>query len=111
MESRAYGVLGGKIGRIKSSNVDPVWLAERLQAERIIGQSHVEKAKDDSIPEPERRRKLVELVQGNGRRGVFQTFVNILLSEPYLDWLGEELKGNSCIIDRSVCPHMVLRYN
>ena len=109
MESRAYGVLGGKIGRIKTSNVDPVWLAERLQAERIIGQSHVEKAKDDSIPEPERRGELVELVQGNGRRGVFQTFVNILLSEPYLDWLGEELKGNNCIIDRSACPHMVLR--
>ena len=42
---------------------------------------------------------------------MFQTFVNILLSEPHLDWLGEELKGNNCIIDQSTCPHMVLRYN
>ena len=109
MESRAYGVLGGKIGRIKASNVDPVWLAERLQAERIIGHRDLERAKDDSIPKPERRGELVELVQGNGRRGVFQTFVNIFLRELHLGWLGEELKGNNCIIDRSACPHMVLR--
>ena len=95
MESRAYGVLGGKIGRIKASNVDPAWLAERLQAERIIGHRDVERAKDNSILKPERCGELVELMQGNGRRGVFQTFVNILLSEPHLEWLGEELKCNN----------------
>ena len=102
MEERAYGVLGGKIGRIKRSNVDPVWLAERLQDAKIIGQSDEDRAKNVSIPKPERRGELVELVQGNGRRGVFQTFVNILLSKPHLEWLGEELKGK--LLVRSSCP-------
>ena len=53
MERRAYSVLGGKIGRIKVSNMDPAWLAERLQAARIIGHHDVERAKDYSILKPE----------------------------------------------------------
>ena len=93
MESRAYGVLGGKVGRIKSSNVDPAWLAQKLLAANIIGEEDEERAKNADIPKPERRGELVEIVQGNGRRGVFRTFVNILLSKPHLGWLGEELKG------------------
>ena len=93
MESRAHGVLGGKIGRIKVSNVNPGWLAERLHAAKIVGKDDVENATRDGIPKSERLGELVELIQGNGRRGVFQTFVNILLSEPHLEWLGEELKG------------------
>ena len=96
MEKRAHGVLGGKIGRIRSTNVDPVWLAEELHAAKIIGKKDLERAKNDEISEPERRGELVEKVQGNGRRGVFQTFVNILLSEPHLEWLGEELQGGYC---------------
>ena len=96
MERPAYGVLGGKIGRIKSSSVDPVWLAEELLAAKIIGKKDLERAKNDGTPKPERRGELVETVQGNGRRGVFQTLVNILLSEPHLDWLGEELRGKYC---------------
>ena len=96
METRAHGVLGGKIGRIKSSNVDPVWLAQKLLTANIIGEYDLEKAKDVGIPKPERRAELVEIVQGNGRRGVFQTFVNIFLSEPHLKWLGEELQGRYC---------------
>ena len=97
MESPAYGVLGGKVGRIKSSNVDPAWLAGRLLAAKIIGEEEEERAKNADIPKPERRSELVETVQGNGRRGVFQTFVNILLSKPHLEWLGEELKGRCCV--------------
>ena len=93
MEKRAHGVLDGKIGRIKSSNVDPVWLAQKLLTANIIGENDLERAKDVEIPKPERRGELVEIVQGNGRRGVFQTFVNIFLSEPHLTWLGEELQG------------------
>ena len=93
METRAHGVLGGKIGRIKSSNVDPVWLAQKLLTADIIGENDFEKAKDAGIPKPERRAELVRTVQGNGRRGAFQTFVDIFLSEPHLTWLGEELQG------------------
>ena len=96
MERPAYGVLGGKIGRIKSSSVDPVWLAEELFAAKIIGKKDLERAKNDETPKPDRRGELVEAVQGNGRRSVFQTFVNILLSEPHLEWLGEELRGKYC---------------
>ena len=93
MEERAYGVLGGKIGRIKRSNVDPAWLSEQLFSAKIIGKSDMERAKDVAIPKPERRGELVEIVLGNGRPDVFQTFVNIFLSEPHLEWLGEDLKG------------------
>lgn len=93
MERRAYGVLGGKLDRIKTSNVNPAWLAERLFAAHIIGRDDVQMAKNPDIPKPERRGELVEIVQGNGKRKVFQTFVEILLSEPHLEWLGEELKG------------------
>ena len=98
MESRAYGVLGGKVGRIKASNVDPVWLAQQLLAAKIIGEEDVERAKNADISKPERRGELVEIIQGNGRRGVFQIFVNILLSKPHLEWLGEELKGRYCLM-------------
>ena len=93
MEKRAYGVLGGKVERIKASNVDPAWLAEKLVSAKIVGKIEEERAKKADVPEAQRRGKLVEMVQGNGRRGVFQTFVNILLDEPHLEWLGEELKG------------------
>ena len=96
MEKRAHGVLGGKIGRIKSSNVDPVWLAEKLLAAKIIGVNDLEGAKTVETPKPERLGELVKTVQGNGRRGVFQTSVKILLSEPHLEWLGEELRGKYC---------------
>ena len=96
MERRAYGVLGGKVERIKCSNVDPAWLAEQLLSAKIIGKRDVEMAKNADIPKPERRSELVEIVQGNGRRGVFETFANIFLCEPHLEWLGEELKGRSC---------------
>ena len=101
MESRAYGVLGGKVGRIKSSNVDPAWLARQLLAASIIGEEDEERAKNADISKPERRGELVEIVQGNGRRGVFGTFVNILLSKPHLEWLGQELKGGHNLY--SVC--------
>ena len=93
MERRAYGVLGGKVERIKASNVDPAWLAEKLVSAKIVGKLEEERAREADVPEAQRRGKLVEMVQGNGRRGVFQTFVNILLNEPHLEWLGEELKG------------------
>ena len=96
MEERAYGVLGGKIGRIKRSNVDPAWLSEQLLSAKIIGKSDVERMKDPALSKPERRGELVEMVQGNGRPGVFQTFVNIFLSEPHLEWLGKDLKGRRC---------------
>ena len=93
MEKREYGVLGGKIGRIKCSNVDPVWLAERLKAADIIGKRDEDNAKRAYIPEDQRRVRLVELVQENVKRSTFPTLVNILLSEPRLKRLGEELRG------------------
>ena len=93
MESRAHGVLGGKIGRIKNSNVNPGWLAEQLEAADIVGSEDVKEAKDRRIPKPDRRSDLVETVMGNGGEGVFQNFVDILLKEPSLKWLGKELKG------------------
>ena len=93
MESLAYGVLRGKTARIKLSNVDPVWLAGELLAADIIGEEEEQNARNTNVPKPERRGELVELVMGNGEGGVFQTFVNILLTKRHLKWLGKEIKG------------------
>ena len=102
MERRAFGVLGGKTERIKVSNVDPAWLAGELRTAHIIGPEDEERAKNVHVARAHRLEELVGLVQGNGRRDVFQMFVNILLSQKHTDWLGKELKGTrySCL----VCP-------
>ena len=93
MERPAFGVLGGKIERIKASNVNPAWLAGELRAARIIGFEDEERARNVHVASAQRLVELVRLAQGNARRDVFQTFVNILLSQKHTDWLGKELKG------------------
>ena len=94
MEKRAHGVLGGKIGRIRESNVDPAWLAGELLAAKIIGDADFRRA-SNSREEDERLGKLVQKVLRNGAPDVFQTFVSILLKEDHVKWLGEELKGKA----------------
>jgi len=66
MERRAYGVLGGKTERIKSSNVDPAWLAGELRAAGIIGSEDEERARNVHVVKAQRLEELVRLVQGNG---------------------------------------------
>ena len=93
MEERAYGVLRGKMGKIKRSNVDPAWLAGELLAANIIGNTDFQGASNSQVVADERRAELVLKVMGNGATDVFQTFVSILLKESHVKWLGEELKG------------------
>ena len=93
MEEREYGVLRGKIGKIKRSNVDPAWLAGELLAADIIGEADFRRASNSREEEDERLGKLVGKVMRNGAPDVFQTFISILLKEKPVKWLGEELKG------------------
>ena len=93
MEERAYGVLRGKIERIKRSNVDPAWLAGELLAAKIIGNTDYQRASNGLVVADDRRAELVIKVMGNGAPDVFQTFVSILLKLDHVKWLGEELKG------------------
>jgi len=93
MDKRAHGVLRGKIGRIKESNVDPAWLAGKLLAAKIIGSTDFQKASNPREVAEERLGELVEQVMRNGAPDVFQTFVSILLKLDHVKWLGEELKG------------------
>ena len=95
MEKRAHGVLRGKMGRIKESNVDPAWLAGKLLAAGVIGDSDVEKASNDRELSANRLGELVGIVMRNGAPGVFQTFVQTLLDRVDVKWLGEELKGRA----------------
>ena len=95
MEKRAHGVLGGKIGRIRESNVDPAWLAGKLLAADIIGDSDYQRASNPREIADERLGELVGKVMRNGAPDVFQTFVSILLSKGHVKWLGEELKGKA----------------
>ena len=94
MEEREYGVLGGKIGRIKGSNMDPAWLAGELLVAKIIGTTDFKRASNPREVADERLGELVEKVMRNGAPGVFQTFVSILLKLDDVKWLGEELKGD-----------------
>ena len=65
MESRAHGVLGGKIGRIKKLEREP-----RLASGTAAGGGYyVEEAKDKSVPKPDRIRDLVKTVMGMAARG------------------------------------------
>ena len=102
MEKRAHGVLRGKIGRIKESNVDPAWLAGKLLAAGIIGDSDVEKASNDRELSTKRLSELVRTVMRNGAPGVFQTFVQILLRRTEVSWLGKDLKGTCMYTCRRV---------
>ena len=93
MEEPAYGVLRGKLGRIKRSNVDPAWLAGELLAAKIIGTTDVQRATNAREIADERLGELVGVVMRNGAPDVFQAFVSILLKEDNVKWLGEELEG------------------
>ena len=93
MEEREYGVLRGKIRRIKRSNVDPAWLAGELLAAKIIGDTDVQRASNPREVKDDRLAELVQTVMRNGAPDVFQTVVNILLKADHVKWLGEELKG------------------
>ena len=95
MEERAYGVLRRKIGRIREFNVDPVWLAEKLLAVNIIGITDFQRASNSREMADERLRELVFTVMRNGAPNVFQVFVEILLRENIVKWLGEELRGET----------------
>ena len=97
MEKPACDVLGKRFDKIIESNVDSAWLAGKLLSAGIIGRNDVEKASSGRELETMRRRELVLTVMGNGAPDVFQTFVDILLSERHLMWLGKELKGMTSI--------------
>ena len=101
MEKQASDVLRGRIERFQESNVDPAWLARKLHSAGIIGGNDVEVASNERELAAKRRGDLLLTVMGNGAPDVFQTFVNILLSERHLKWLGEELKG----MMRASTPH------
>ena len=68
MERIAYGVLGGKIARIKDSSVAPAWLASQLLAADIIGEEEEIAARNTEIPKAQRREELVELVMAMEKR-------------------------------------------
>ena len=93
MDDPAYSVLGGKLTKIKRSNVGPAWLGKELLAAEIVDVCDAERASDAQVPTDVRLAELVEMVLGNGAPGVFQTLVGILLRKPHLKWLAKDLKG------------------
>ena len=95
-------MLKKKFGKIKESNVDPAWLAGKLLSAGIIGGNDVEKASNGIELAAKRRGDLLLTVMGNGAPDVFQTFVDILLSEPHLVWLGKELKGMTSLLNITI---------
>ena len=93
MERRARRILQGKLAAIKATTFDPVWLADELFTAGVIGEKERAAAKDKYTPKETQRDELLKLVLGNGGKGVFQTFVNILFSKLYLHSLAQQLKG------------------
>ena len=97
MDEPEYGVLKGKLGKIKRSNVDTDWLADKLLEAEIIDKSDVGKI-NALEGASARRAELTEMVLGHGGPNVFQIFVNILFGKPKLRWLANELNGKHFVI-------------
>ena len=97
MDEPEYGVLKGKLGKIKKSNVDTDWLADKLLEADIIDESDVGKV-NALEGASARRAELTEMILGHGGPNVFQMFVNILFSKPKLRWLANELKGKHFVV-------------
>lgn len=95
MEEAAKSALRKYAGEISDSNVDPAWLARKLYAAGIIGETDTEKASSDREPKANRRFGLVSTLMGNGGPNVFQRLVEILLAQEDVKWLGEKLKGTA----------------
>ena len=93
MERRARRILEGKLATINGTRFDPVWLADELFRAGLIGEEERAAANDKYTPKETHRDELLKLVLGNGGKGVFQTFVNILFSKLHFHWLAEQLKG------------------
>ena len=81
MEKAARNVPRKEMPSITGSNVDPAELSEKLLAAGIIGPNQMQQAAHQGTPAPQRLRDLVVNMMGNGKPGVFETFVTILLDE------------------------------
>ena len=92
-----YKILKDKLPLIRDSALDPETLAVVLKGRGIIGQDAYDYAINPLHEIRERRRKLVDAVMGNGKKGVFQDFTECLLSMQGVEWIGEELKGRYTI--------------
>ena len=93
MDDPAYGVLRGKLAKIKRSNVDPAWLGKELLAAEIVDIGDAERAKNAEVGVDVRLADLIEKVLGNGDPDVFRMLVEILFRKPHIKWLAKELKG------------------
>lgn len=93
MEELARSVLRQNLDTVRESSVDPVWLSVKLHSIRIIGDTDLAKARNAGESEANRRTDLVCTLMGNGGLNVFQTFVDILLNQEEVNWLGKKLKG------------------
>ena len=98
MEARALHVLTTNFATITESNVDPACLAGKLLAAEIIGNNDYQRASNPRESTNVRLGELVDKVMRNGASNVFQTFVNILLREGHVKWLGEKLKGMTLLL-------------
>ena len=92
MEERAYSVLQKNFVVLKSSNMDPAWLAGKLLAAGIIGLTEHQRACNSAEIAEDRLGKLIENVMRSGAPDVFQTFVTILLCTDHVKYLGQKLK-------------------
>ena len=77
------------IRRFTQSAVSPKTLPDELQKLGIIGSDTYLSALNGNHDASKRRRDLIIAVMGNGKTGVFQNLVNILLAMRGCEWLGE----------------------
>lgn len=95
MEKVGSDVLLGNIERLKASSVDPARFAGKLQEADIITKDEEETGSTDTFSASEQWGYLLSLVIKNSADGVFQKFINVLLtdSEKELKELGKDMKG------------------
>lgn len=92
-DKAGHDALTKLFSRFTSSQVDPGWLADQLLTRYIIGADTQDYAGNPYHTKSERLRRVLREVMGNGREGVFQDLVDILLENETYSWLGRELKG------------------
>ena len=91
----AYTALTKSIPKFTQSALSPETLADELQKLDIIGSDTYHSALNGNHDASKRRRDLIIAVMGNGKTGVFQNLVNILLVMRGCEWLGEGLISTS----------------
>ena len=92
-DKAAYDTIVKHFSDLCQSPFDPGKVARELLAEEIIGDGTLFSATLANVNPGEKRMEILRAVMANGGKGVFQTFVQVLMKEKQNSFLCEKLIG------------------